>query len=233
MESASTLAEGPLFAQASSSQRSFFVGGEMESKTETKSSFQDHGQRGILYRCMLVYIAVMSIVILLGAFSSSALSALDRSWAVDTSFSELPPVCGCGSSIPEAIFRGCKFDSLASAWLPEVCRNDELTAKFEQSGPGPNGTWTWFGDRSGEAVLSLEDVAWRAAYDGDYWVTHGYQTMRCFMLWERESEVWTSGSQMENRAFDHIEHCEHDMRSCRPADEIAIHLTTHLRGDKK
>lgn len=232
MESASLFAEPPSFTPAGNVREPLLVDEGPSPKARTISSFDEHNKGGAIYKCMLTYIAIMSTVILLGTFTNSALIAFDRTWAVDAPSSEMLPVCGCGHSILEAISNGCKFDTLASAWLPEACRNDELTAEFERNGPGPNGTWTWYAEKSGGAVLTLEDVAWRAAYDGDYWVTHGYQTMRCFMLWQRESEVWASGGQMENRALDHIKRCEHDMRICKPADEIVIHLTTHLNGDK-
>ena len=33
--------------------------------------------------------------------------------------------CDCGPSIAEALNRGCKYDSLAAAWLPPHCRDDE------------------------------------------------------------------------------------------------------------
>lgn len=48
--------------------------------------------------------------------------------------------CYCGTSSTEAKSMGCKYDSLAAAWLPEHCRDDELTAEFDRSGDGPNGT---------------------------------------------------------------------------------------------
>lgn len=51
--------------------------------------------------------------------------------------------CSCGKSVAEAIANGCKYDLLASAWLPEQCRDDELTAEFNKAGPGPNGEWTY------------------------------------------------------------------------------------------
>lgn len=51
--------------------------------------------------------------------------------------------CSCGKSVAEALKLGCKYDLLASAWLPEQCRDDELSAEFDRSGPGPNGEWTY------------------------------------------------------------------------------------------
>lgn len=51
--------------------------------------------------------------------------------------------CSCGESVAEAISRGCKYDLLASAWLPKQCRDDELSAEFDRSGPGLDGEWTY------------------------------------------------------------------------------------------
>lgn len=56
------------------------------------------------------------------------------------SLSSGPQGCYCGTSSAEAKSMGCKYDSLAAAWLPEHCRDDELTAEFDHSGDGPNGT---------------------------------------------------------------------------------------------
>jgi hypothetical protein len=44
--------------------------------------------------------------------------------------------CVCGETTEEAISLGCKFDSLSMAWLPDHCRDDELTAEFETTGKG-------------------------------------------------------------------------------------------------
>jgi hypothetical protein len=54
-----------------------------------------------------------------------------------------PSSCRCGESVAEALSLGCKYDSLAVAWLPPHCRDDELTAEFEAQGTGPNGSWTY------------------------------------------------------------------------------------------
>jgi hypothetical protein len=58
-----------------------------------------------------------------------------------TRISEHTTGCDCGDSVAEATSLGCKFDSLSMAWLPEHCRDDELTAEFNTAGNGPNGTW--------------------------------------------------------------------------------------------
>jgi hypothetical protein len=70
-----------------------------------------------------------------------------------------PTTCDCGSSVAEAISLGCKYDSLAAAWLPGHCRDDELTAEFETKGPGPNGSWIYWADRDHKIEVSLEEIA--------------------------------------------------------------------------
>ncbi|KAH6648218.1 hypothetical protein BKA67DRAFT_540026 [Truncatella angustata] len=47
--------------------------------------------------------------------------------------------CNYGNSVAEARSMGCVYDSLATAWLPQYCRDIELTAEFERSGHGPTG----------------------------------------------------------------------------------------------
>lgn len=68
-------------------------------------------------------------------------------------------VCDCGRNTAEARSLGCKYDSLAAAWLPEHCHDDELTAEFERSGDGPNGTWTYWADTRHTQVLTLDEIA--------------------------------------------------------------------------
>jgi hypothetical protein len=33
--------------------------------------------------------------------------------------------CSCGRNLAEARANGCKYDSVAAAWLPPACRDDE------------------------------------------------------------------------------------------------------------
>ena len=67
--------------------------------------------------------------------------------------------CGCGSSIEEAIAKGCKYDEMGATWLPDVCRDDELTAEFNRAGPGPNGQWPYWRDHKKTIPMNLDDMA--------------------------------------------------------------------------
>jgi hypothetical protein len=73
---------------------------------------------------------------------------------------------------------GCKNDSLAAAWLPEHCRDDELTEEFDHSGDGPSGTvgsntfsllhinslhgaqWLYWKDTRHTIPITPEEIRW-------------------------------------------------------------------------
>ena len=68
-----------------------------------------------------------------------AVALLSQTWTALQSMRVLS--CNCGESVKEAISHGCKYDSLAAAWLPDWCRDDELLAEFEKLGPNADGSW--------------------------------------------------------------------------------------------
>ena len=70
-----------------------------------------------------------------------------------------PKQCYCGNSVEEAISLGCRYDSLAAAWLPDYCRDDELSTEFETEGPGPNGTWIYWRDSKHSIEISTDEIA--------------------------------------------------------------------------
>lgn len=54
--------------------------------------------------------------------------------------------CSCGDSLAEAMALSCRYDTIAAAWLPPHCRDAELMAQFDTSGPGVDGAWTYYAD---------------------------------------------------------------------------------------
>lgn len=121
--------------------------------------------------------------------------------------------CYCGESTTEARARGCKYDSLCAAWLPDHCRDAELTAEFERSGDGPDGKWLYWADRNHTMPLTVEQVAElgndpTATFhmSGQWHVTH------CFYLWRLEHRSrFTRHLFVEGRSDTekHILHCQH------------------------
>lgn len=118
--------------------------------------------------------------------------------------------CDCGSSVAEAISLGCKFDGLAMAWLPEHCRDDELTAEFETQGDGPNGTWVYYADTKHTVVVDRETVA--AMGDDLTMRVHmneRWHAVHCVYYWMKLYRTRFTGKIVEPRSDTegHIKHC--------------------------
>lgn len=117
--------------------------------------------------------------------------------------------CSCGDSVAEAISLNCKFDSLAAAWLPPKCRDEELTAKFDISGPGPNGAWSYFSSPEGTKELNTEEIGLYADSPGKlYWATHEWHLMHCFFYWRKLVRSRFTGVIVEPR-YDNEAHAVH------------------------
>lgn len=118
--------------------------------------------------------------------------------------------CDCGRNTTEARARGCKYDSLAAAWLPEHCRDDELTAEFEQAGDGPNGTWEYWADTKHTQPMSLEEIAALADTPGSkFHMSNHWHTVHCIFYWRKEYRARFNGKIVEPRSDNegHIKHC--------------------------
>lgn len=123
---------------------------------------------------LLVYIFALCGLVLIGLVLGKRLNDIATTWSLpslncskiitsptynsdayrpDTLLPGLS-MCDCGKTIEEAQRRECKYDALATAWLPSYCRDDELTAEFERAGPGPDGAWNYFADEAGKLPLN-------------------------------------------------------------------------------
>ncbi|KAF2719732.1 hypothetical protein K431DRAFT_227965 [Polychaeton citri CBS 116435] len=123
--------------------------------------------------------------------------------------------CNCGSSVAEAIERGCKFDSLAMARLPPHCRDDELTAEFNTKGTGPNGTWVYYADTAHTIPVDAADVA-RMGDDpfARVRMDKNWHQIHCVFDWLKQFRSQTRGTIVEPRSNteSHIKHCGTVMR---------------------
>ena len=116
-----------------------------------------------------------------------------------------PAVCNCGSSISEAKSRNCKFDSLATYWLPPRCRDDELTAEFERSGPLEGGSWPYYKDLGKTQLLSVEDLAIMADNESGnrtYYMTTEWFITRCLFYWRKMERAERLGTTIERSFLD-------------------------------
>ncbi|KAG6039349.1 hypothetical protein E4U41_002849 [Claviceps citrina] len=118
--------------------------------------------------------------------------------------------CSCGNSTAQARALGCKYDSLAAAWLPPHCRDDELTAEFDRSGPGKDGAWTYWRDRERTREISLAELAEM----GDdrsfrFYMTGRWHVVHCIFYWRKEHRARLTGRVVEPRSDGegHIKHC--------------------------
>ncbi|KAJ4298835.1 hypothetical protein N0V90_004077 [Kalmusia sp. IMI 367209] len=145
--------------------------------------------------------------------------------------------CNCGYSIQEAIANGCKYDPMATSWLPAACRDDELIDQFNHAGPGPNGEWSYYKTQAGNDTYTLEEVAMLAEKTGDeasFWTTHEWHIGHCLFYWRKESRARVSGKVAIETSFTgdyHVSHCEEVLKSCRPLDEINTRSSAGLNSD--
>ena len=118
--------------------------------------------------------------------------------------------CDCGNSTAEATSLGCKYDSLAAAWLPKHCRDDDLTAEFETKGPGPDGSWIYWADSNHTEVVSLEEIAAMADNSSArFHMSYDWHVYHCIFYWQKQYRSRFNGITVEPRddSEEHISHC--------------------------
>ena len=147
----------------------------------------------------------------------------------------LPPrtnLCECGQTAEEALTLNCIYDSLSTAWLPPHCRDDELTAEFDRSGPGVDGKWTYFADENGTVPLSKVDLAALGPAGGAFWTSRDWHVAHCLFYWLKYKRMSQTGAVMEAR-FDtvkHIKHCSRLARRHTPDYFFLIEVPVRMNG---
>ncbi|KAG8166679.1 hypothetical protein KVR01_002368 [Diaporthe batatas] len=123
--------------------------------------------------------------------------------------------CHCGSTTAEARVLGCKYSPLASAWLPEHCRDDELELEFELLGDGPDGHWMYFADKARQVRLSLDEIAeFGNDPNATFHMSSEWHITHCFFFWRWEHRNRFNGKFLPLRSDSehHIKHCEQVVR---------------------
>ncbi|KAG5937033.1 hypothetical protein E4U60_002168 [Claviceps pazoutovae] len=152
----------------------------------------------------LLFFAILGFVSLLRPHSQAL-------WTPGSSaMKTIPTSCSCGNSTAQALAIGCKYDSLAAAWLPPHCRDDDLTAEFDRSGPGKDGQWTYWRDLARTQEISLDELATM----GDdkafrFYMTGQWHVVHCIFYWRKEHRARFNGKMVEPRSDTegHIKHC--------------------------
>ena len=141
--------------------------------------------------------------------------------------------CSCGNSIEEAKSLNCKYDTLASAWLPPACRDEELTAEFDRAGPGPDGSWLYYTDLNKSGTYSIDEVAALADRPVYYYNTKEWHIAHCTYSWRKAVRARSTGVTLELRADTegHVKHCEAMIRNPYPLDAVIVVSAVTLDAD--
>jgi hypothetical protein len=96
------------------------------------------------------------------------------------------------------------------AWLPEHCRDDELTAEFNTVGSGPNGNWVYYADTLHTIEVDVSVVA--AMGDNTSARVHmdeNWHILHCIFYWRKQFRTKANGKMIEPRSDSerHIKHC--------------------------
>jgi hypothetical protein len=195
--------------------------GEMKREDYLNPAMRQHSTwLSILTKVILALFAIWGLV-----------DVAHRSWIV-VRHKEIS--CNCGESVQEAISRGCRYDSLAAAWLPDHCRDDELLEEFERSGPNPDGSWSYYADRDKNETMSLKDVSLLPNTGGHFFTTHEWHIVHCSFYWRKMFRAPITGVTIEKR-YDrpmHLKHCMKMFLARDPLEKMAAEAGVALHSDR-
>lgn len=109
-------------------------------------------------------------------------------------------VSSCGSTAAEALAKGCHFDPVTFAWLPERCLDRELAAELLL-----NTTWTVHADLEGKVPKSTEQFS---RDDAPTYITNGNHVLHCVYSWRRLHRIIRKGMPYHSGlSYLHTVHC--------------------------
>ena len=187
-----------------------------------KGTNSKHAMGLATYVCTLVFFSFTWIAIV-------ALSIYQHPHAADNQ-----PSCFCGHNLTEARANGCVYDSVATAWLPPACRDEENTAEFDRSGPGPDGQWTYYTDWDMTGTMTLSEIAQLPETGGAFYTTHLWHLQHCLYTFRKIWRAPTTGVTIEKR-FDtdaHLKHCGQMFLLRRPLDDAVTGSGVTLNADR-
>ncbi|RDA86742.1 hypothetical protein CP532_4164 [Ophiocordyceps camponoti-leonardi (nom. inval.)] len=155
----------------------------------------DSNRLSSIFRCVLqVVTLLLSISLLFAAYDLYRTAATPR---------ELENDGPCGSDPLTARSRGCLFDPIATAWLPNQCHDFQLTKEFLEAEH-----WQYWTDSSGERAISLANV-----YQGLHsvlFVSESYLRHRCVFAWRKIHRAIVNATAVDGyvRDWDGILECE-------------------------
>ena len=144
--------------------------------------------------------------------------------------------CNCGYTIEQAKSNECKYDSLATSWLPPFCRDDSLTEEFEAVAPGGNG-WTHYTEKFGNETYTLDEVATLAETKGLFYTTHEWHMMHCFYYWRKLNRARrgvpgsTKTLELSQSGTHHMKHCKRVWGTCLDMNLVNTRSKSGLNVD--
>ncbi|KAJ5805387.1 uncharacterized protein N7503_002989 [Penicillium pulvis] len=170
----------------------------------------------LLYQTALIGLALFGVVGFIFPRASSLQQPWQRKDTFGVSYDDDGAVhfkvhpCDCGNSVAEALSNGCIYDELSAAWLPERCRDDELTAEFARLGDGPDGRWMYWADKSRTVNLTVHEASlYSDLQPKPYYMSREWHVKHCLYLWLKEHRFKINGKYFDPRADsdEHIFHC--------------------------
>ncbi|TVY17591.1 hypothetical protein LARI1_G005526 [Lachnellula arida] len=124
------------------------------------------------------YLILLGKAVLI-AFAFLGIYSVARS-TLRNSHAHKPVSCSCGgTTVAEALSRGCVFTPLALGWLPPQCLDMELSDEFDKLGPLPGGEWPYWGDLNGTTRITREEMGLLANVGGLFYTTQEWHVMHC------------------------------------------------------
>jgi hypothetical protein len=129
--------------------------------------------------------------------------------------------------------KGCIFDALASAWLPPDYRDDELTAEFNRSGPGIDGSWPYWADPNGTIPLTTADLAQLGGTNTLWYSTREWHLVHCNFYWRKQLRASQNSRPLIETRYNgigHITHCGGLAKEVIPLDMVKVHANVPLNS---
>ncbi|KAL0930015.1 uncharacterized protein CTRU02_211227 [Colletotrichum truncatum] len=118
----------------------------------------------------------------------------------------------CGTTATEAKARGCHFDPVSFAWLPEECLDLDLAEEFRAL------NWTLYADIHGTKIKSEEEFS---SDTTDTFLTNENHVLHCVYSWKRlHRSIQARKPLHSGLSYDHTKHCGGVLTSQRPPKQI-------------
>jgi hypothetical protein len=122
----------------------------------------------------------------------------------------------CGQSPAEARERGCHFEPMMSAWIPDACYFPELVAEYEEMDDIWS-TWEWYTDVNLEQSVT-DAAALQNLREGNYtkiWTSRDHaHDLHCLYAWRKINMALERKFPLidaRSLEFHHSMHCSVDM----------------------